>query len=190
MSLHAWGDSSDSPERRVSRLEWRSRLGWHVDHLRLRVTRPSGLFLGVGVIWKVILCLVRLFLRWQISYFGSADLGSFPSPLFWASVLCWLLFFVLSCLRYPPLLCYRISCGLLRLAVPVHSVRPPCWDLEVVLGYLRLSAFEPISSLSLRSLTKKVLFLVSLATARRVIELQALSSFVPLSSSVACGVCA
>ena len=63
----------------------------------------------------------------------------------------------------------------------VHSfkvevpVRPPTWDLEVVLRYLRSSTFEPLSSLSLHSLTKKVLFLVLLATAKRVGELQALS---------------
>ena len=43
-----------------------------------------------------------------------------------------------------------------------------------------------MSSLSLRSLTKKVLFLVSLATAKRVSELQALSRVVSFSSSGAC----
>ena len=37
------------------------------------------------------------------------------------------------------------------------------------------SAFEPLESVSLRALTKKILFLVSLATAKRVGELQALS---------------
>ena len=69
----------------------------------------------------------------------------------------------------------------------VHSfkvevpVRPPTWDLEVVLRYLRSSTFEPLSSLSLRSLMKKVLFLVS-AKANRVGELQALSRVVSFSS--------
>ena len=70
-----------------------------------------------------------------------------------------------------------------KVEVPVRSICPPAWDLEVVLSYLRLSAFEPLSALSLRSLTKKVLFLVSLGTAKRVSELQALSSFVLFSSS-------
>ena len=65
-------------------------------------------------------------------------------------------------------------------------VRPPPWDLQVVLRLLRSSTFEPLSSLSLRSLTKKVLFLVSLATAKRVSELQALSCVVSFSSSGAC----
>ena len=40
------------------------------------------------------------------------------------------------------------------------------------------SAFEPLESVSLRALTKKTLFLVSLATAKRVSEIQALSKTV------------
>ena len=56
----------------------------------------------------------------------------------------------------------------------------------MVLRYLSLSAFEPLSGLSFGSLTKEVLFLVSLATAKRVSELQALSSFASFSSSGAC----
>ena len=62
-----------------------------------------------------------------------------------------------------------------KVEVPVRPVRPPPWDLEVVLRFLRSSTFEPLSSLSLCALTKKVLFLASLATAKRVGELQALS---------------
>ena len=68
----------------------------------------------------------------------------------------------------------------------MRRVRPPTWDLQVVLWFLRSSTFEPLSSLSLRSLTKKVLFLVSLATAKRVGELQTLSHVVSFSSSGAC----
>ena len=56
----------------------------------------------------------------------------------------------------------------------------------MVLGFLRSSAFEPLAFFSLRALTKKVLFLVSLATAKYVDELQALSSFVSFFSSGAC----
>ena len=52
---------------------------------------------------------------------------------------------------------------------------PPCWDLDIVLHHLMSEAYELLSSLSLRSLTKKTLFLVALATAKRVGELQALS---------------
>ena len=72
-----------------------------------------------------------------------------------------------------------------KIEVPVRPVRPPPWDLEVVWRFLRSSTFEPLSSLSLHSLTK-VLFLVSLAMAKRVGELQALSRVVSFSSSGAC----
>ena len=55
---------------------------------------------------------------------------------------------------------------------------PPSWDLDAVLQHLMSSAFEPLESVSQRTLTKKTLFLVSLATARRVGEIQALSKTV------------
>ena len=67
----------------------------------------------------------------------------------------------------------------------MREVRPPSWDLPTVLNYLRSSSFDPLSSLSLRDLTRKSLFLLSLATSRRVGELQALSCRVSFSSSSA-----
>ena len=54
----------------------------------------------------------------------------------------------------------------------------PHWDLLSVLRCLRGSPFEPLDSCSLHDLTQKALFLFSLATARRVSELQAVSSSV------------
>ena len=69
-----------------------------------------------------------------------------------------------------------------QVAAPSHSIQPPSWDLNKVLTYLRSSTFEPLQSVSLRSLSKKTLFLVSLATARWVSELQALSDIVSFSS--------
>ena len=65
---------------------------------------------------------------------------------------------------------------------PSHSIQPP-WDLNKVLEYLRSSTFEPLQSVSLRNLSKKVLFLLSLAMAKRVSELQVLSSVVLFSSA-------
>ena len=50
--------------------------------------------------------------------------------------------------------------------------------MNKVLNILREPPFEPLENASLRDLTRKCLFLVSLATARRVGELQALSSVV------------
>ena len=61
---------------------------------------------------------------------------------------------------------------------PRRPQAPPSWDLDVVLRHLMSLAFEPLESVSLRALTKKTLFLVSLATAKRVSEIQALSKTV------------
>ena len=59
---------------------------------------------------------------------------------------------------------------------PVARVSPPSWDLNVVLRALRSPPYEPLSQASFRNLTKKSLFLLSLATVKRVGEIQALSS--------------
>ena len=72
-----------------------------------------------------------------------------------------------------------------QVEAPVREVRPPSWDLPTVLNFLRSSPFEPLSSASLRDLTRKTLFLIALATAKRVGELQALSRLVSFSSSAA-----
>ena len=68
---------------------------------------------------------------------------------------------------------------------PIREVRPPSCDLNVVLTFLRSSSFEPLTTISLRDLTRKTLFLLSLATAKRVGEIQALSRRVSFSSSAA-----
>ena len=66
---------------------------------------------------------------------------------------------------------------------PLPSSRVLPWDLLRVLHFLRGPPFEPLVSSSLRDLTQKVLFLVSLATARRVGELQAVSREVSFSGA-------
>ena len=66
---------------------------------------------------------------------------------------------------------------------PLLSSRAPPWDLSLVLSFLRGVPFEPLSSCSLRDLSRKVLFLVALAMARRVGELQALSVVVSESGA-------
>ena len=55
-----------------------------------------------------------------------------------------------------------------QVEAPVREVRPPSWDLPNVFNFLRSSPFEPLSSASLRDLTRKTLFLIALATAKRV----------------------
>ena len=68
-----------------------------------------------------------------------------------------------------------------RIERPLPSSCFPPRDLFRVLSLLRGPPFEPLSSCSLWDLTRKVLFLVALATARRVGELQAVSSSVSYS---------
>ena len=72
-----------------------------------------------------------------------------------------------------------------KVEAPCRLVRPPSWDLLKVSEFLRSPVFEPLSSASLRNLIRKTLFLVALATAKRVGELHALSRVVLFSSSAA-----
>ena len=68
-----------------------------------------------------------------------------------------------------------------RIECPLSSSHFPTWDLLRVLSLLRGSPFEPLESCSLRDLFRKTLFFLSLATAHRVGELQAVSSSVSSS---------
>ena len=67
----------------------------------------------------------------------------------------------------------------------VFNVRPPkrqlipSWDLLEVLEVLRNPPFAPTSSLNLKNLTLKTIFLVAITSARRVSEIQALGRFSP-----------
>ena len=73
-----------------------------------------------------------------------------------------------------------------RLSSAERVLSPPAWDLSKVLTYLVSLAFEPLSQASFRALTLKTLFLLALATAKRVGELQALSSVVTFVAGDAC----
>ena len=73
-----------------------------------------------------------------------------------------------------------------RLSSAERVLRPPAWDLSKVLTYLVSPAFEPLSQAAFRALTLKTLFLLALATAKRVGELQALSSIVTFVGEDAC----
>ncbi|KAJ1093250.1 hypothetical protein NDU88_006355 [Pleurodeles waltl] len=55
----------------------------------------------------------------------------------------------------------------------------PQWDLNLVLTFLMCAPFEPFHNCPLRLLTIKTAFLVAITSARRVSELQALSSKPP-----------
>ena len=80
--------------------------------------------------------------------------------------------------RLPELLDSFIFHNLIRsfeIDRPRRPVGPPSWDLVKVLNYLRGSTFEPLSAKPLHLVTIKVAFLLALAMAKRVGELQALS---------------
>ena len=54
--------------------------------------------------------------------------------------------------------------------------RPPHWDVNVVLFSLKFRPYEPLSAEGLKEFTMKTLFLIALATAHRIGELNALSN--------------
>ena len=66
---------------------------------------------------------------------------------------------------------------------PIKTIGPPSWDLIKVLEHLRGPVYEPLTSKPFKIVTIKTLFLLSLATAKGVGELQALSCRVAFSSS-------
>ena len=63
---------------------------------------------------------------------------------------------------------FRVSC-------PPAEVRPPAWDLCRVLESLKKAPYEPLNAASERSVGLKALFLLALASAKRVGELHGLS---------------
>ena len=73
-----------------------------------------------------------------------------------------------------------------RLSSAERVLRPPAWDLSPVLTYFVSPAFEPLSQAAFRTLPLKPLVLLALATAKRVGELQALSSIVTFVAGDAC----
>ena len=62
-----------------------------------------------------------------------------------------------------------------EISAPRPIFPPPPWELDKVLQFLSGPPFEPLARASFLDKTKKALFLLALATAKRVSELQALS---------------
>ena len=62
-----------------------------------------------------------------------------------------------------------------EISAPRPLFPPPPWDLDKVLQFLSGPPFEPFARASFLDKTKKALFLLAMATAKRVSELQALS---------------
>uniref|UniRef100_A0A803JAC4 Tyr recombinase domain-containing protein n=1 Tax=Xenopus tropicalis TaxID=8364 RepID=A0A803JAC4_XENTR len=68
--------------------------------------------------------------------------------------------------------------ALQRIKPPIRDPTPS-WDLNLVLAHLQHKPFEPLESTNLKDLTLKTVFLMAIASARRVSELAALSSKFP-----------
>ncbi len=66
--------------------------------------------------------------------------------------------------------------GTQRLAPRSRTLAVPAWDLGLVLRALRVEPFEPLELIDLKWLSLKVAFLLAVTSARRVGELQALST--------------
>ena len=62
-----------------------------------------------------------------------------------------------------------------EISAPRPNFPPPPWELDKVLQFLSGPPFEPLARASFLDKTKKALFLLAMATAKRVSELQALS---------------
>lgn len=69
----------------------------------------------------------------------------------------------------------NVVAGISNSGVVKPQVSFPKWDVFLVLKMLRGQAFEPLGSISLKALTFKTLFLIALATCRRISGIQALS---------------
>ena len=89
------------------------------------------------------------------------------------------------CFHLPSLSSETVIRDLLRsfqLSSAERVLRPTAWDLSTVLT----SLVSPLSQASFRSLTLKTLFLLALATAKRIGELQALPSIVTFVAGDTC----
>ena len=118
--------------------------------------------------------------RWLTIFFSFGRLRSFQCLQAGLTAPCCLSFFFFF-FKLPAFSEHHVLRGLIKsfaLDRPRHPQLPSTWDLDVVLRLLMSAAYEPLESLSLRALTEKTLFLVTLANAKRVGELQALSQIV------------
>ena len=148
-------------------------------------TSLSGSCLDNGVDRKGIPFLTLPCLRLLIFCFGFDVTVDYQYLLLWAKGPCCLQFLsVLLEISISPVL--QVLLQSFQAEAPIREVRPPSWDLNIVSSFLRSSSFQPWTTISLRTLTRRPLFLLSLVTAKRgggVI--QALSRRVSFSSSAA-----
>ena len=161
-------------------------LRWRAVHHRAPTTSSSGRFTGHGAALRATpssrpsLSKVADSLWWLRSVRGL----SVSSIKGYRSMLS-----VVFKFHLPALSLHRVLRDLLhsfRVSAPSYPMRPPSWDLSKVLRFLNSGSFEPLRAALLSALSKKVLFLLALATAKRLGELQALSRIVSFVGGDAC----
>ena len=152
--------------RAIYQRRWSVYRSWCREHVH-SISRPS-------------LAKVADFLCWLRSTRGL----SVSSIRGYRSVLSAVFRFHLPSLSSDPVL--RDLLRSFQLSSVERVLRPPAWDLSRILRSLNSPEFELLSQASLRALSLKTFFLLALATARRVGELQALSSIVTFVGGDAC----
>ena len=152
--------------RSVYQVRWSVYRSWCHSHGHL-VSRPS-------------LAKVADFLNWLRSARGL----TVSSIRGYRSMLSAVFRFHLPSLSSDPVL--RDLLRSFKLSSAERVLCPPAWDLSRVLRFLNSSQFEPLSRAAIRALSQKTLFLLTLATAKRVGELQALSFVVTFVGLDAC----
>ena len=163
LRLTAWRLSSDSPSRPVSLLQWLDSLSsaedcpraWCKD-FRHRSSSPS-------------IAKIADFLTYMFKSKGAA-LSTIKG---YRAMLAAVFKFPLPEISSSPILKDLIRS--FEISAPRPIFPPPPWDLDKVLEFLSGPPFEPLARASFLDKTKKALFLLAMATAKRVSELQALS---------------
>ena len=174
LRLTAWRLSSDSPVRRASLRQWLANLPSRRKSTRLNYQARWGKFRkwcrdfhhrsSEPTIPKIAEFLTFLFKTEKAAVSTIKGYRAMFSSVF------------KFCL--PEILSSPILKDLVRpfeISAPRPLHHSPPWDLDKVLEYLSGPPFEPLAEASFRNKTRKALFLLAMATAKRVGELQALS---------------
>ena len=185
LALHAWGLSSAFPGQLVSPQWWLRRLCWHAVLHHAPPTSSSGRFTGYGAALRATPSRGHPSPRYRTPSGDFDRFGALVSPPSRALGRCsqW----CSSSISLPSShVVLRDLLRSFRVSAPSYPMRSPSWDLLKVLSFLNSGSFEPLRAAPLRALSKKVLFLLALATAKRVGELQAISHIVSFVGGVAC----
>ena len=174
LNLHAWRLSSDTTESRAFRVGLLESCRGSSENLPLACTSRDGRSSVVGVVEGALLQSTPLPVVVDFLIHLRQDKGLSVSAV---KGYCSALNSVLA-LKGRDLAASREITILLRsFARSVNPVelRPPAWDVSLVLQSLTGAPYEPLRTCEERFLAQKTLFLLALASAERIGELHALS---------------